>query len=71
MIGTPENRFIPLHELSTLIGLQRTTIYELIKKGQLQPIKVGRRTLFSKLHILAWMKVKEFQSGIPALGGGV
>jgi excisionase family DNA binding protein len=35
------------------LGLGRTTIYELIKSGQLETIKIGRRTLIKTASIRA------------------
>ena len=54
----PLDQFIPIEEVTDIIGLQRTTIYSLIKKGELKPIKIGARTVFSRAHIREWMDAK-------------
>jgi excisionase family DNA binding protein len=47
----PESNIFPLaHQLSRaaqIIGLSRSTLYLLIKSGELPIIKVGRRTLIA------------------------
>jgi excisionase family DNA binding protein len=44
-------------------GLGRTKIYELIAEGELQPVKVGRRTMFRVDELAAWVE------RLPRLGG--
>lgn len=34
------------------LGVSRTTIYELIKAGELRPIKIGARTLITEADLL-------------------
>ena len=54
----PLDQFIPIEEVINIIGLQRNTIYTLIKKGELKSIKIGARTVFSRAHIRQWMDAK-------------
>lgn len=35
----------PLPEVMTLIGIGRSTLYELIANGEIKVVKIGRRTL--------------------------
>jgi excisionase family DNA binding protein len=41
----PQRLSYSVAEASKVIGLGRTTLYDLIKKGRINPIKVGQRTL--------------------------
>lgn len=53
---TPSTRFIPLPEVTRKTTLRKTTLYQLIKTGELRPIKLGRKTVFSEAEIDAWME---------------
>ena len=53
---TPSTRFIPLPEVTRITTLHKTTLYQLIKAGELRPIKLGRKTVFSEAEIFAWME---------------
>jgi excisionase family DNA binding protein len=39
--------FLTANEVEKLLKISHTTLYALIKRGKLTPIKLGRRTLFS------------------------
>ena len=52
------DRFIKIPELCKLIGVKPGTLYNLIKQGELKPIKVRGTTVFSKQQIIQWMKDK-------------
>ena len=44
---------ISITSAKTTLGLGRTTIYRLISEGQLETIKIGRRTLIKTASIRA------------------
>ena len=37
----------PVREAAEQLGIQRTSLYELLKGGQLERVKIGRRTLIT------------------------
>lgn len=57
-----QKRFIDCHEVIRLIGIKKTYLYELIKKGEIKRIKIGRKTVFLESEVIAWMDSK-LQSG--------
>lgn len=48
-------RFIDFPELSRITTLKKTALYELIKIGELRPIKLGRKTVFAEAEVVAWV----------------
>lgn len=48
-------RLIAIPAVTSIISLRRTAIYELIKAGELRPVKIGRKTLFAESEIFAWV----------------
>ena len=54
----PLDQFISVEELCIVIGLKRTAVYTLIKNGELKPIKLGQRSVFSRSYIRSWMEAK-------------
>lgn len=54
--GTP--RLIDLPELSRITTFRKTAIYELIKRGELRPIKLGRKTVFAESEVSAWVSAR-------------
>ena len=48
-------RLIELPEVSTITSLRKTALYQLIKAGELRPIKLGRKTVFVESEIFAWV----------------
>ncbi len=52
------NRFIDLSEATHITSLKKTKLYELIKTGELNPIKLGRKTVFLESEIVAWVTSK-------------
>lgn len=48
-------RLIAIHEVSTITSLRKTALYQLIKAGELRPVKLGRKTVFSEAEIFAWV----------------
>ncbi len=51
-------RFIEVPEVSHLTSLKKTMVYEIIKKGELIPIKLGRKTVFLESEVIAWVNDK-------------
>jgi excisionase family DNA binding protein len=51
----PESLTWTAEELSKLIPLGINQVYEAAKAGQIPHIKVGRRLLFPRQRILAWL----------------
>lgn len=48
-------RLIALPEVSTITSLRKTALYQLIKAGELRPVKLGRKTVFAEAEIVAWV----------------
>lgn len=48
-------RFIDFPELMRITTLRRTALYDLIKRGELHPIKLGSKTVFAETEVAAWM----------------
>ncbi|MHB0991399.1 MAG: helix-turn-helix transcriptional regulator [Burkholderiales bacterium] len=51
-------RLIPLKAVSQKTSLGKTALYELIKAGELRPVKLGRKTVFSEAEINAWIDAR-------------
>ena len=51
--GVP--RFILFPAVTTITTLRKTALYELIKAGELRPIKLGRKTVFVESEIIDWV----------------
>ena len=45
------SKLIPIGRASDIIGFKRTTLYERIKRGELQAVKVGTRTFLTDREI--------------------
>lgn len=60
ILDNPEfpDRFIRIPELCKLIAVKRGTLYNIIKSGELKPIKLRGTVLFSKQQVIQWMKDK-------------
>ncbi len=53
--GAIAPRFIPFPELTRITTLRKTALYELIKAGELRPVKLGRKTVFVEAEVFEWM----------------
>jgi excisionase family DNA binding protein len=51
-------RLIDLPEVTRLTTLRKTAVYELIKAGELRPIKLGRKTVFAEAEVANWVRTK-------------
>ena len=49
-------RLIDVPETSKKTSLRKTKLYELINAGELRPIKLGRKTVFSEQEVNAWIE---------------
>jgi len=52
------SRLIPLQEVSRITSLKKTSIYQLIATGELHPVKLGRKTVFSEAEIHDWVEAR-------------
>lgn len=41
----------PITEAYQSLGISRSTLYQLIKEGQLTPVKIGRRTFIAQAEL--------------------
>ena len=57
----PFPRLMNVNEVMQVTSLSRTTVYELIKVGELTSIKTGGKTAFEEAAVKAWInrKIKE------------
>jgi excisionase family DNA binding protein len=57
---TPEadvlSRLLSIHELAELLGISRPTVYALVRRGQLVPIRVGERMRFDPADVRAYLE---------------
>ena len=52
--GNP--RLIALPEVSRIICLKKTAIYQLIAAGELRPVKLGRKTVFVESEVIDFVE---------------
>lgn len=55
-------RLVGIAAVMQATSLSRASVYRRIEAGELKPIKIGRRTLFSEAHIAHWLKSKVEQA---------
>lgn len=48
-------RLILLPEVSRITSNKKTTIYQLVKAGELRPVKLGRKTAFVESEVIEWV----------------
>ena len=48
-------RLIPLPDVTRITSLHKTKLYELIAAGELHPVKLGRKTVFSESEVYTWV----------------
>jgi excisionase family DNA binding protein len=53
--GTARRLLYPVSEAAEQLGIQRTSLYELLKGGQLERVKIGRRTLVTAESLIAYV----------------
>lgn len=57
-------RLIALPEVSAITSLRKTALYQLIKAGELRPVKLGRKTVFAETEIIDWVNKRLASRGI-------
>lgn len=50
-----------IEQAARMLGISRSSLFQLIKKGGLHPVKIGRRTL---------VPIKDLEAYLGQLGGG-
>ncbi|RFC37762.1 MAG: transcriptional regulator, AlpA family [Candidatus Nitrotoga sp. SPKER] len=48
-------RFIAIPEAMSRTALCKTSLYQLIKRGELRPVKLGKKTVFAEAEISEWI----------------
>ncbi len=56
-------------ETRVLLSIGTTTLYELIKRGELRPTKLGKKTLFYASDIAALLTKLRKPNAVPCLRG--
>lgn len=51
----PVPRLIAIPEALVRMCVCKTALYELIKSGQLRPVKLGKKTVFAEAEITEWI----------------
>ena len=52
-------------EAATLLGVGRTTIFALIKAGELRPVHIGRSCRFSRAELQRYVRCLEAPAPVP------
>ena len=55
-VSSSTERLINFTELTHRTSLHKTKLYELINAGELRPIKLGRKTVFSEQEVNHWIE---------------
>ena len=55
--------WLTVRELMTLTGLGRTKCYEIINRGEIEAIKVGRSVRVSKASYYEWTRKHRYPNG--------
>lgn len=53
---TNSKMLLTINEAVTISGIGRTSLYQLFKSGDLQPVKVGKRTLIRREDLESFVK---------------
>lgn len=64
-----ERAALPLKEAAAYIGCGRTTLYRLVNRGALKPLKIGRSTLFRVDDLRALLDRAGTPGAVTARGG--
>lgn len=49
-------------EAAEILGLSTWTVYALARRGEIPHVRVGRRLLFRRATLLAWLEAREAES---------
>lgn len=52
----PARLLYPVDEAASRLGIQRTSLYALLKEGELERVKIGRRTLITAESLTGFIK---------------
>jgi excisionase family DNA binding protein len=55
-VTTTTHQLLSLDEASQLLGVSRGSVYNLVRRGQLQHVKIGRRSLFDLADVNAFVE---------------
>lgn len=58
-------QLLSVDQALALLGIGRTSLYELVAQGHLKPVKLGRRTLIKAADLQA------FVAALPPVGGAL
>ena len=53
---THEIKILTADELAELLGVNRKTIYDAVQRGEIPHRRLGRRVLFERGAVLAWLR---------------
>ena len=53
---THEIEILTADELAELLGVNRKTIYDAVQRGEIPHRRLGRRVLFERGAVLAWLR---------------
>lgn len=64
--GAPQRLLLRIPEAAEQLGIGRTKIYEMISKGELPAIRIGRAVRISASALRKWVEEREQQEGLTA-----
>jgi excisionase family DNA binding protein len=64
-----ERALYSVKETKALLSIGQTTLYELIKRGELRPTKLGKKTLFYASDLAALLTKLREPNAVPQLRG--
>jgi excisionase family DNA binding protein len=53
-----ESPVMTVHEVAAFLGVHQTTVYRLLKRGQIPAFKLGSDWRFSKKQLTEWIEAK-------------
>lgn len=59
-----EKMLFSIEEAAELLGIGRSTAYDLVKGGELPSVKIGRRRLVPREALHTWIR-KKTEGGVP------
>lgn len=52
----PQKRYITVSDVAKYMSIGRSTIYEMINRGEIPATRIGRRVLIHRKHFLAFLE---------------